>query len=399
MKIKQVCELTGLTDRAIRYYIDEGLVFPAYTENYMGRKAYDFADSDVTALNHVATLRKFGFTVEEIKELQRRPSQSQRILAQVRERKQAAAGEEQEALALLDGLGRLTDYTVSELVEALGDVAERAKQPPEKYRPDAYEIGAMLIKALLFALVMLVPVGFLLHWLGWFWEQHRYAVFGVENAVCILLALLPTAVLSVVGLMGERFRRKWLVWLLCLLYLPFSWGFAKGMLGDSVTTDIRYYRMWDYSAAQEDIKLNRLFPQKARSDDAAYLYRAHMSKDGWDIEDHEVYAAWRLPPEQVPQEVERVDALFREYEDEYFVRHVLEKGSYTCWIMDMTLGPHGDHDPFDESLTSRTYYLMFAYDASSGHVRYGAGIAFGEGWEDFPYFRTLEWNSEGVTAP
>ena len=35
MKIKQVCEATGLTDRAIRYYIEEGLVAPAYTENYM----------------------------------------------------------------------------------------------------------------------------------------------------------------------------------------------------------------------------------------------------------------------------------------------------------------------------------------------------------------------------
>ena len=57
MKIKQVCELTGLTDRAIRYYIEEGLVSPAYTENYMGRRAYDFTDEDVAALNHVATLR------------------------------------------------------------------------------------------------------------------------------------------------------------------------------------------------------------------------------------------------------------------------------------------------------------------------------------------------------
>lgn len=199
MKIKQICEQTGLTDRAIRYYIDEGLVSPAYTENYMGRKAYDFTDGDVTALNHIATLRKFGFTVEEIRELQRRPSQSQRILAQVRERKQASAGAEQEALTLLDGLGRLTDYTVPQLVAALGDVAERAKLPPEKYRQDAYEICCTIFKAVLYAAVMLAPLGFLLHWLGWFWEHHRYAVFGAGNAMCILLTILPTAVLLVAG--------------------------------------------------------------------------------------------------------------------------------------------------------------------------------------------------------
>ena len=76
MKIKQVCEQTSLTDRAIRYYIEEGLVFPAYTENYMGRKAYDFTEADAETLQHISTLRRFGFTVEEIRTVQRMPSQS-----------------------------------------------------------------------------------------------------------------------------------------------------------------------------------------------------------------------------------------------------------------------------------------------------------------------------------
>lgn len=34
MKIKAVCEATGLTDRTVRYYIEEGLIAPFYTENY-----------------------------------------------------------------------------------------------------------------------------------------------------------------------------------------------------------------------------------------------------------------------------------------------------------------------------------------------------------------------------
>ena len=395
MKIKQVCEATGLTDRAIRYYIEEGLLSPAYTENYMGRRAYDFTEADVAALNHVATLRKFGFTVEEIRTVQHTPSQSQRVLAQVRERKQAAAGEEQETLALLERLGKLTDYTVPQLVEALGDAAARAKLPPEKYRPDAYEICGALIKAVLYAAVMLAPLGFLLYWLTWFWANHRYAVFGAGNAVCILLTMLPTAVLLGAWMKPQWLRRKWRAWLLCLLYLPFSWGFAKGMLGDSVTTDIRYYRMWDYMAARHDGKLNRLFPQKERSDDASYFYRARVSKDGWDLVDYEVYAAWTLPLEMLQPEVERVDAMFREHEDECFVRHVVEKGSYTCWIMDLTLRPHADHDPFAERWTGGSYYMMFAFDASSGHVRYGAGNVIGEVWADYPYFRSLDWDMEG----
>ena len=228
MKIKQVCEQTGLTDRAIRYYIEEGLVAPAYTENYMGRRAYDFTEEDVAALTHVATLRKFGFTVEEIRTVQHTPSQSQRVLAQVRERKQAAAGEEQETLALLERLGKLTDYTVPQMVEALGDAAERVKLPPEKYRPDTYEICCTIVKAVLYAAVMLAPLGFLLYWLTWFWENHRYAVFGAGNAVCILLTMLPTAVLLVAWMKPQWIRRKWRAWLLCLLYLPFSWALPSG---------------------------------------------------------------------------------------------------------------------------------------------------------------------------
>ena len=50
MKMKTVCEQTGLTDRAVRYYIEEGLIDPEYIENYLGRRAYAFSDQDIAAL-------------------------------------------------------------------------------------------------------------------------------------------------------------------------------------------------------------------------------------------------------------------------------------------------------------------------------------------------------------
>ena len=69
MKIKEICQKTGLTDRTVRYYIEEGLISPFYTENYLGRKSFDFSEEDLEALKNIATLRAFGFSVEEIKEL------------------------------------------------------------------------------------------------------------------------------------------------------------------------------------------------------------------------------------------------------------------------------------------------------------------------------------------
>lgn len=69
MKIKKVCEKTGLTDKAIRFYIRSGLVFPKYNENYTGRKSYNFSEEDITRLNQIATLRKYNFSIENIKEI------------------------------------------------------------------------------------------------------------------------------------------------------------------------------------------------------------------------------------------------------------------------------------------------------------------------------------------
>ena len=401
MKIKQVCEQTGLTDRAIRYYIEEGLVFPAYTENYMGRKAYDFTEADAETLQHISTLRRFGFTVEEIRTLQQHPSQSQRVLSELRERKQAAANTEQETLALLDRLGRLTDYTVSGLVNALGDAAQRMSLPPEKYRPDAYDVSAMISKGIVYAAVMLAPLGFLIYWLCWFWKYHRYAAFGVGNAACILLTLLPTAVLLIAWLKPEWIRRRWRAWLLCLLYLPFGWGFAKGMLGDSVTTDIRYYRVWDYYLTENDERLDELFPAAVRNGgdrgtsiytDSDYLYRARAEGasgvyDSYYGEltfgDYEIYAEWTLAEDQLELEIERVDMLFRQWEGGGTQIHRSQQGDFTCWIA-------------NTSPARRLVCLLFAYDESTGRVRYYRGLLVGHAWSDSPYFRTLDWGTEGT---
>ena len=69
MKIKEVCEKTHLTDRTVRLYMSYGLVSPNYKENYYGRKNYSFNDDDVKRLKNIALLRKFGFSISDIKDM------------------------------------------------------------------------------------------------------------------------------------------------------------------------------------------------------------------------------------------------------------------------------------------------------------------------------------------
>ncbi len=69
MRIKEVCKVTGLTDKAIRVYINNGLIHPSFTENYNGRKNYDFSEEDADLLKKIALLRKYNFPLADIKEL------------------------------------------------------------------------------------------------------------------------------------------------------------------------------------------------------------------------------------------------------------------------------------------------------------------------------------------
>ena len=67
MKIKEVISQTGLTDRAIRLYIENGLVTPENEKSYNGRNNYNFTQADIECFEQIAILRKAGFSLEQIK--------------------------------------------------------------------------------------------------------------------------------------------------------------------------------------------------------------------------------------------------------------------------------------------------------------------------------------------
>lgn len=70
MKMKELSSRVNIPETTIRYYINDGIFIPeSYTENYEGRKNYDFTENDVERLNQIAVLRKYGFTMKSIKQL------------------------------------------------------------------------------------------------------------------------------------------------------------------------------------------------------------------------------------------------------------------------------------------------------------------------------------------
>ena len=72
MKMKEICEKTGLTERAVRLYCERGLLSPdTYTQN--DREYLVFDEEDARALQCIATLRAADFSLDEIRTMQNEP--------------------------------------------------------------------------------------------------------------------------------------------------------------------------------------------------------------------------------------------------------------------------------------------------------------------------------------
>lgn len=103
MKIKEVCERTGLTDRAVRLYMDSGLIEPKEEWSYTGRRAISFSEDDVKVLENVATLRRTGFSIADIVRMKEEPEAISEIVA---EHKKAIANDIENKKTILFTLDR-----------------------------------------------------------------------------------------------------------------------------------------------------------------------------------------------------------------------------------------------------------------------------------------------------
>lgn len=117
MKLKQVCEQTGLSRKTIRLYEEKGLFCPQ-KERRNGRDYRDYTDDDVKQLQVIASLRKAWFTMEEIRQMQSDPAAIQEIFPQYRAWLQAQKSQ-------LDGLIAAAEDITPEEVASVEDLSQR----------------------------------------------------------------------------------------------------------------------------------------------------------------------------------------------------------------------------------------------------------------------------------
>lgn len=405
MKIKAVCEATGLTDRTVRYYIEEELISPVYTENYLGRKTFDFSESDIQKLNDIAVLRKFGFSIAEIKEMIQKPEHIVQIIKDLQDRKQAFIDEENKLLQVLSRLDTHTTYTVAELAAFLSTPVLDTPLPVEDEKWDISRIFVTTFKTIAIFTITWTPIVLSILVLMSSIHEYHYPVFFPPAIALTVISLLPTLFTIVLPQIKAAAKRKSIMrnilLILCVLSIPFSSFMSFGIVSHSETTDFRNYRDLDPECiANRSDLFQDLFPkwphyfvnekQPDGSWDAVYLdaHYYYQYSLGWDYT-YDIYAEWPLGQEEFYEEVDRVKAIFdihapsEEDRSEYRNYLTIQKGSYTCLII------YTGTPPFEEATSSYTY-CIFAYDEQNLKVRYIYCDSLDDG-VDQPYYLNLDW--------
>lgn len=79
MKLKEVCERTGLSKKTIRLYEERNLISPEMRW-HNGRNYRQYSEKDVADLLEIAVLRKSLFSIDEIRSMQKNPDEIDSVL-------------------------------------------------------------------------------------------------------------------------------------------------------------------------------------------------------------------------------------------------------------------------------------------------------------------------------
>lgn len=402
MKIKAVCELTGLSDRTIRYYIEQQLISPLYSENYLGRRAYNFTQKDIDELNDIATLRKFDFTIEEIRNILSSPENSQNVIEDVKLRTSKIITENEDKLSVLVQLDTQKAYTICELAKELTVYSQNIPVQKENVKKSFWKIILSVLKSVIVFIIVWLPIFLMLFIFSLDLTQYAYPCFNKNLWFYILLfaCIAPSVSVLVLSKLWFSWKKvaKRIALALCILSLPFCLVISGGLVTQSETTDFRNYLCFDAHCSANGSKfLRELFPQSAHyfesvKDenghyktvylDAHYYYRYFTPIDYT----YDVYAEWPLEKDEFYKEVNRVKELYAEASSsDDFEYATVKKGNYTCLFRYSTFG----EELFTKAIDNYDYFI-FAYDESNLRVRYINCCSLENG-VDQPYYLELEW--------
>ena len=157
MKIGEVAKRTGLTEKAIRVYVDNGLVTPN-VEQTTHRNSYDFTEANVRELERIGIFRKAGFSIFEISVIQREPHRLPELIRSKRESLEIEVEFRERVQEVLNRLDVEEMGNPNKLAEALRPAVEERKLTTDK--------GSRRWKFVIISVLGIVGTVLWLHYIG-----------------------------------------------------------------------------------------------------------------------------------------------------------------------------------------------------------------------------------------
>ena len=402
MKIKEVIEKTKLTDRAIRLYIDNGLVSPGIEENYSGRKNIEFSESDVERLNQIALLRKAGFSISDIKEIISDDKKIEEIVRKFIDETDEEIRNKTEVVERLKSISFDEKVSLKNLCEKLSETVEEANVPEEDLNePKAVKIIRTFLK--IFAVVGIaacasVAAGiiiFNIFYYRYFCPSILSLLFVSVN--CIGLFITSALFLAVWKMCKKPSLPKSdrnteisssiiLTVIAVIAFFPSMIGAGMGssFIGQSTTRNPDHYLVVDESVEREMDKVLEIFPGRIPSDvrtardykdSVRYYYYCQYVE--W--LDYDIVAEWSLSDSEYDKAKE--DILRKNK-----TTAIKKKNNWTC----LYFSKNTDDDT-EAWKDNQVFYLIFAYNDRDNKVRYIASQRYSNSEIKEPYHISLDW--------
>ena len=415
MKIKDVIAETGLTDRAIRLYIENGLVAPSCSENYAGRKNIDFTEEDIETLKNIATLRKAGFSINEIKQLRLGEKQCRKTLEKFMEKTAHTIEVSKAVLEKLEAVAVKETVSMEAICESLNSVTQEKSVPETDIELSLGE----KIEKIFFLIVSLAGFGWiLLALIAQFFIlfTHKLQFIAPETEFYIKWATLAYILFVSIFLLFKykiskkvKFSKKRLITssVLCLLLIPVCFAsYLYNLLPfldidmHSETTNLKNYLLIDEEFQDLSDEINEFFPVnlpfntksidflgkpifsvKEYKGSPEYFYRYQLVGDN--DADLTIYLERRLSDIELQEEIEKYTNM----------KPIGSSSVTTKKRLNWTVIYYCQQEESPEAYYGGYMYKIFAYNDFSGRARYIMEYNAGSpmGIYTVPYHMELNW--------
>ena len=389
MKIKEVIKETGLTDRAIRLYMENELIKPEYDENYNGRKSIEFSQTDVENLKNIALLRKADFSIQEIKDLQKGGETAQNTIKEYINRTNEKIQFNSEIIEKIGTLADEENITIEIICEKLSSNLANEQVPAEDMELPSKERIARIIFRVVSIIGMILSVFFILFIVIYYQLRYLYPTFyddyygsGIAILISLLFELQFVLCMAIFLLMKKRkslkkkkYKKNLIAIILVVLWVISWFAFPMKLTiaffappiysctddpSNYLRFDVDFYKSYAnywrddiynlFPAKIPDSAMNGaeypLFYETGCPETTKYYYKYETAVE----EKYDLFAEWKLPEDEFIAEKERILA-----KEE--ISHITQKGDWQCVY-------------FTDVKYEDTCVLFFAYNDTTQTVRY-----------------------------